>query len=252
MRSGIFALILAVGAPSVSWSAEQAAAATAGRPDLSGTYWATEYHPRIQLVGGGEVPLNDAGRAEYGKNRAGLKDRSIDDPVRTYCLPDGIPRLLSTPYPFQVYQLPAGQVTFVHELNNQVRVVPLDKPLPPHEKTVVTPAYEGYSSGHYEGDTLVIRSNGFNDQTFLDSSGLPHSDELVTTERVRRVGNQLEDLVTIHDPTYYTRDWQARFVYQRRAGLRLEEYTCGQPHRDISGVRGIAEVRAARASGSFP
>ncbi len=250
VRSGTLALQLALVLPALSWGAQ--AAAPAGVPDLSGTYWASEYHARIQPVGGGEPPLNEAGKAEYERIRAGLKDKSIDDVVRTYCLPDGIPRLLSTPYPFQLYQLPAGQVTFVHELNNQVRVVALDKPLPGREKTLVAPAYEGYSSGRYEGDTLVIRSNGFNDQTFLDSSGLPHSDELVTTERIRRVGNQLEAVVTIHDPTYYTRDWQARFVYARRAGLRLQEYTCGQPHRDISGIKGISEVRAARAKGLFP
>ena len=107
-------------------------------------------------------------------------------------------------------------------------------------------------SAQAEGDTLVIRATGFNDQTFLDSSGLPHSDQLLTTERIRRLGNQLEVVVTIHDPGYYTRDFQARFVYERRNGLRLQEYACGDPHRDISGVKGIREVRAARAQGRFP
>ncbi len=257
MRAGELALglVLAVNA---AWSAEpaatngRAAVAPIGVTDLSGTYWATEYHPKIQPVGGGEPPLNEAGKSEYEKNRAGLKDGSIDDPVRTYCLPDGIPRLLSTPYPFQLYQLPPGQVTFVHELNNQVRVVPLNKPLPTAEEILTAPTYEGYSSGRYEGDTLVIQSNGFNDQTFLDASGLPHSDQLTTTERVRRNGNQLEITITIHDPVFYSKDWQARFVYARQTGLRLQEYVCGEQHRDISQVKGIPEVRAQRAQGLFP
>ncbi len=221
-------------------------------PDLSGTYWATTYSPRIQVMGGGDPPLNDAGRAAYEKNRAGLRDGSISDPARKVCLPDGVPRVLETPYPFEVFQLPPGQVTFVHELNHQVRAIPLNVPLPSYEDSILLPTYGGHSSGHYEGDTLVIQSNGFNDQTFLDSSGLPHSDRLVTTERVRKAGTQLEDIVTIHDPAYYTRDWQARFVYARRDDVRLMDYACGDRHRDLSSVKGVAEVRAARAAGRFP
>jgi hypothetical protein len=143
-------------------------------------------------------------------------------------------------------------VTFVHELNHQVRAVPLNVPLPPLDQANLFAAYGGHMSGHYEGDTLVIQSNGFNDQTFLDSSGLPHSDQLVTTERVRKVGNQLEDVVTIHDPAFYTKDWQARFVYARRDDVRLMDYACGDKHRDLSSVKGVAEVRAARAAGRFP
>lgn len=258
MRAVGLSIALALGVSAYAMSAEQVAAGakTPAVPvvttDLSGTYWATEYHPKLQPIGGGEPPLNDAGKAAYEMNRAGLRDKSLDDPTRTYCLPDAIPRLLSTPYPFQVYQLPPGQVTFVHELNNQVRVVPLNKPLPTDEEILVTPVYEGYQTGTYEGDALVIRGKGFNDQTFLDSSGLPHSDKLQTTERVRRIGNQLEDILTIHDPEYYSKDWQVRFVYERRPGLRLQEYVCGEPHRDISNVKGIREIREQRAKGLFP
>lgn len=239
--------VLAVGAATSAW------AASAARPDLAGTYWAEEYHPRIQVVGGGEPPLNPEGKAAYDDNRAGLKDKSLDDPTRTYCLPDGIPRLLSTPYPFQLYQLPPGQVTFVHELNNQVRAIPLNKPLPSDEDAQDRPTYEGLSTAHYEGDTLVIEAKGFNDQSFLDSSGLPHSEVLTTIERVRKVGDQLEIVLTIHDPKYYTRDWQARFLYrQQPKGFRLQEYVCGEPHRDINKVKGIPEIRALRARGQFP
>jgi hypothetical protein len=61
-----------------------------------------------------------------------------------------------------------------------------------------------------------------------------------TFERIRRTSpTELEDVVTIHDPKYYTRDWQARFVYRLRNEVRLEDYVCGEPHRDISGVAGV-------------
>jgi hypothetical protein len=80
---------------------------------------------------------------------------------------------------------------------------------------------------------------------------LPHSDEMVTTERIRKIANdQLEDVVTIHDPKMYTRDWQARFVYNQRNDIRIEDYSCNDAtHRDLSQVKGVAEARAARAQG---
>ncbi len=215
------------------------AMAAAPVPDLSGTYWATEYHAKIQVLGGGEPPLNEAGKAAYAANQAGLKDGSLPDPARKVCLPDGVPRVLATPYPFELFQLPPGQVTFVHELNHQIRPIELDGKLPSYEDSLLAPTYGGRSVGHYEGDTLVIESNSFNDQTFLDATGLPHSDMLTTTERVRKIGNTLEDVVTIHDPVYYTRDWQARFIYQQRDDIRLMDYACGDKHRDLSLVKGV-------------
>jgi len=251
MRVPVLALVVITSAALARMPASAQGSGSAV-PDLAGTYWATVYYPTVPVVGGGAPPLNDAGKSAYEKNRLGLRDGSLQDPTRKYCLPDGIPRLLATPYPFQLYQLPPGQVTFVHELNNQVRVVGLNAPLPGYDKASADPTYAGYGTARYEGDTLVVQAIGFNDQTFLDSSGLPHSDQLATTERIRRIGNQLEDVVTIHDPAYYTRDWQARFAYERRTGLRLQEYACGDKHRDISRVKGISGVRAARAQKRFP
>src|ERR1700733_6705721 len=80
--------------------------AYAQTPDISGTYWATEYHAKIQIVGGGELPFTAAGREAYEKNMAGLKDGSVIDTARRYCVPDGVPRSLATPYPFQIFQAP--------------------------------------------------------------------------------------------------------------------------------------------------
>jgi hypothetical protein len=244
-RAGAFSGTVLIAAVAYGTAAHAAAAP----PDLSGTYWATEYHAKIQVAGGGEPPLNAAGKTAYQMNQAGLKDGSIPDPARSVCLPDGVPRVLATPYPFELFQAPVGQVTFVHELNHQIRPIPLNGKLPSYEDSVLYPTYGGRSIAHYEGDTLVIESNSFNDQTFLDATGLPHSDKLVTTERVRKIGNQLEDVVTIHDPELYTRDWQARFVYAQRDDIRLQDYSCGDKHRDISSVKGVNEARAARAQG---
>src|SRR5262249_14057369 len=87
--------------------------ATVAAPDISGTYWATSYSPTIQVLGGGDPPLNAAGKAAHAKIQAGLKDGSIVDKARRVCVPDGVPRVLATPYPFEIFQVPAGQVTFL-------------------------------------------------------------------------------------------------------------------------------------------
>jgi hypothetical protein len=212
----------------------------ADAPDISGTYWATEYHAKIQIVGGGELPLTAAGKAAYEKNMAGLKDGSISDDARKYCVPDGLPRVLATPYPFEIIQAPPGQITIIYELNHQVRAIAMDKPLPSDQELIPYPYYNGHSVGKFEGDTLVVQSAGFNEKTFVDATGAPHTDGLHTVERIRRTSpTELEDVITIHDPETYTRDWQARFTYKLRNEIRLEDYVCGEPHRDISMVAGV-------------
>ena len=209
-------------------------------PDISGTYWATQYNAKVQLVGGGDLPLTAKGKAAYEKNMASLKDGSLSDDARKFCTPDGPVRNLATPYPFEIFQAPPGQVTMLHELNHQIRVITLDKPLPKYEELVAFPYYNGHAFGRYESDTLVVQTAGFNEKTFLDATGAPHTDELVTTERIRKISpTQLEIVVNVHDPDYYTRDWQARFVYTLRNDVRIEDYVCGEPHRDISSVAGV-------------
>jgi hypothetical protein len=224
----------------LAMAAYSAAHAAAGAvPEISGTYWAASYSPTIQVLGGGDPPLNAAGRAAYEMIQTGLKDGSIVDKARRVCVPDGLPRVLATPYPFEIFLVPADRVTFVYEMNHQVRTIVMDKPLPTLESLITDPKYNGHSVGHWEGDTLVVESIGFNDRTFLDATGLPHSDEMSTVERIRKVGNQLEDVITIRDPAMYARDWQARFVYDERNDARLEDYACNDTHRDLSPVKGV-------------
>src|SRR5215469_6026223 len=168
--------------------------AAGAEPDISGIWWATAYSQKLLPMGGGDPPLNAAGKTMYQQNMAGLRSGSIVDKARKVCIPDGVPRVMETPYPFEIFQVPVGQITMIHELNHQLRVIPLNKPMKSYDELAAFENYNGYSSGHYEGDTLIIQSNGFIDETFLDSTGLPHSDEMVVTERVRKVGgNQLED-----------------------------------------------------------
>ena len=221
-----------------------AAAPSSSATDIAGVWWATTYNAKIQLVGGGDLPYTPAGKAAYDKNIAALKAGTLVDTARRFCTPDGIPRLLGSPYPFEIIQT-QGQTTIIHELNHAIRVVAMDRPVPKAEEIVAYPHYDGHSVGHWEGDTLVIETVGFNDKTFIDATGAPHSDEITTVERIRKIngGRQLEDVVTVKDPQMFTREWSARFVYDLRNDVRLEDYVCGEKHRDISGVRGVTPPR---------
>src|SRR5258707_1284358 len=143
----------------------------ADAPDLSGIYWATQYNAKIQLVGGGELPLTAAGKTAYEKNIAGLKDGSLTDNARKFCVPDGLPRALANPYPFEIIQAPPGQVTIIYELSHQVRMIAMDKSLPSDEDLLVLPFCNGHSVGHFDGATLVGESAGFTENTFVDATG---------------------------------------------------------------------------------
>ena len=209
-------------------------------PDLSGVYWGTQYNAKIQPVGGGDLPLTAKGKAAYAMNMAGLKDGSLPDRSRKYCTPDGLPRSLATPYPFEIIQAPPGQILMVYEMNHMIRRIAMGGKLPSNEELIPDAYFNGHSVGHFEGDTLVIQTRGFKDETFLDATGSPHTDKLETMERIRKISpTQLEDVITVHDPEYYAKDWQARFVYTQRNDVRIEDYVCGLPHRDISSVAGV-------------
>jgi len=233
------ALILFLAAASDGASA--APASNAGAQDVSGIWWTNTYHSEIRPEGGGPLPFTPVGAGAFRKNMAGLNAGSIEDAARKFCVPDGVPRILATPYPFQIFQSP-GFVTIVYEQNHVFRSIPLDRPVPTDEALVAYPYFSGSSYGHWEGDTLVVVTKGFNEKTFIDASGVPHSDQLHVTERFRKIngGKVLEDVATVEDPAMFTRPWSARFLYDLHPEVRIDTaFTCGDKHRDISRVRGV-------------
>jgi hypothetical protein len=211
--------------------------------NISGVWWTQSYSSKIQIVGGGDLPYNEKGKSQYAGNVAALKDGMLKDEARRLCVPDGLPRILGNPYPFQLIQTP-GRVTFVYELNHVIRPIPLDKPQQSAEELEVAPHYSGHSVAHWSGDTLVIETAGFNEKTFLDATGAPHSDAMTTVEQVRKADDKtLEDVITVTDAAMFTKPWSARFVYDLHPEVRLEDYVCGEKHRDISMVKGVVVPR---------
>jgi len=237
----LFAAAVVVTTPFAAASPAKAAPA-AQWPDVSGIYWTNTYSPKIQPVGGGDPPYKPEAMEAYRKNMEAVKTFSLNDKARKVCTPDGVPRILESPYPFEIVESPnRSEVHILYELNHVIRPVTMTKPLPSEEELETFPFYSGHSAGHWEGDTLVIESAGFNEMTFLDNSGAPHTDQLRTVERIRKIngGKELEDVVTIHGPGVFTKDWSSRFVYQSRADIRMMDYACGEKHRDLSSVKGV-------------
>lgn len=244
--AGIFACTIMAGvlagcsdntSTNTSTTTETASSAPVENPqDIHGVWWITEATDVLKPSDGSAIPFTAEGQKAYDANKAGLKDGSLTDEARLRCVPDGLPRILGAPYPMQIVQTP-GQTTIVHEVNHVFRITFMDGQHPSDEDAL--PFFMGHSVGKWEGDTLVIDTVHFNDKTFLDGTGLPHSDKLHVVERIRKIngGKQLEDVVTIEDPVMYAKPWTVRFVFDHRPDVRMEEYVCGEPNRDVSGVK---------------
>ena len=109
--------------------------------------------------------------------------KETDDPVLKQCLPPGTPRIYLQPFPFQIVQTPK-EILMLFEYDHTIRQIFMDGRAHPED---VTPTYMGHSIGKWDGDALVVDTVGFNDKTWLDRDGHPHSDQLHVTERFHRV-----------------------------------------------------------------
>src|SRR5437762_3470543 len=97
------------------------------------------------------------------------------------------------------------------------------------------PSWMGYSVGHWERDTLVVESFGFNDRTWLDHDGHPHTEALRTTERYRRPDfGHLEIEVTLSDPAAYARPWTVAVRAELVADTEMIEFVCNENERSLA------------------
>jgi hypothetical protein len=112
-------------------------------------------------------------------------------------------------------------------------------------ETSPNPSWMGYSVGHWESDTLVVESFGFNDRTWLDDSGHPHTEALRMTERYRRrnVGN-LDLEVTLQDPATYAHPWTVAVRSELAPDTEIIEYVCNEEHSDLGHWVGKASDEA--------
>ncbi len=156
-----------------------------------------------------------------------------DDPMAS-CLPPGGPRQFQTPNGFQIVEQPDRKRIFIMSGggNRNWRLIDMDgRALP--EGDDVSPTYYGHSVGHWEGDTLVIDANSFNERFWFTNGGLPHTESLKLREKFSRPDmNTLKYEVTVTDPGAYTRPWTGSWTLQWIAGQEIEEYFCDDYNRD--------------------
>jgi hypothetical protein len=197
--------------------------AFADPPDLSGVWFISAHVTAAKTVDGHAPPLTPAAKAVYETHRAAAAKGDYSFDGVTHCLPPGLPRLMLMSEPFEILQKPKV-IYFVHQLNRLPRRAYLDEALP----TDVDPHYLGYSVAKWDGNALVIDSNGFDDSTLLDNSGLPHSDALHLTERyeLSADGKHLHLRYTIDDPKTFTQSWSGQADYVKRPGVELTEEVC--------------------------
>ena len=183
--------------------------------DLNGVYG-------FAGVRGAEPPPLKPGAEKYRIVR-GPDDVRGNTTLGTDCKPLGVPQSFVTPYPFQVVQTPK-LILMVFEYPNAIRFIPTDGRAHPVDPD---PTWMGDSVAHWEGDTLVVDTIGFNDKT--EVSGFMHTESLHVVERFRRIENgSLQYDVTVEDPNVFTRPWvlPTRTLPFRPELERVDEFVC--------------------------
>ena len=213
-----------------------------GKPDFSGLWHASNPN-RCPGAGGsqfiecgteiggsalgGNLGRNLQGGLPYQPHAAKLAqarraDDSRDDP-HVRCLPDNPPRAWTLPHLTKIMQTPK-QLALLYEVNAMYRQIFTDgRPFP--EDPV--PTWNGYSVGAWEGDTLVVRTQGFRDDLWIDTGGSPMSDVAKMTERIRRPNFGTLDIeLTIDDPKNYTKPFTVNLSQHFEMDTELADEFC--------------------------
>lgn len=203
-----------------------------GKPDLSGLWQrmrnnmprrpGLEMGPNLEdFMRPGETipPLLPAAEALYKQRLANF----MADRPSSRCLPHGIPDQMLIGVPLKIVQN-AGVTFILYEEFARFRQIFTDgRPLP----DVTQPAWLGYSVGHWDSDWFVVDTRGFNDKSWLDDSGRPHTEALHTIEKFRRPEfGHLDVEITIDDPQAYTKPWSFPLRFEFLADTEIIEDVC--------------------------
>ena len=154
------------------------------------------------------------------------------------CLPDGMPGMLSGPFPIEVLQS-KGQVTMIQEAYTQVRRILLDRP----QKAIddVEPGFYGHSVARWDGGILTVDTVAVREDVRYQN--VPHSKDMHIKERISLGANGLlRDEITIEDPAVLEKPWTFTFGYRRMADYQLLEYIC-EDNREYADANGVQQIR---------
>jgi hypothetical protein len=211
------------GKPNVAAPAPRAAD---GRPDLSGL-WQLGIEIGYAANITADLAASDIQPWAKALSKKRLEDFGKDDPEITGCLPGG-PRHITRGGLSKLIQTPGLVVILFEDLS--YRQIFLDGRQLPHDPN---PNWMGYSVGHWDGDSLVVETAGFNDRTWLDFAGHPHSEALRITERfTRRDFGHMDLQVTLDDPAVYAKPVTLSAGGNLAADTELLEYVCAENEKD--------------------
>jgi len=192
-----------------------------GKIDLTGVWQRINEGGAVRFAGSASSPahLTPWASAIRDQRQATL---SRDIPT-SKCLPSGIPPDMLRQIPFKIIQTPMVTAILIEEFNNWRQIFTDGRPLP----TSPEPAWFGYSVGRWERDALVVETSGFNDKTWIDGGGTPHSDALRLTERFRRLDfGHLEIEYTFEDPKAFVQPFSATIKFGLLADTELLDHQC--------------------------
>jgi hypothetical protein len=174
-----------------------------------------------------------ARRAAEAEGRPFARDRDV-------CIPDGMPKMMTTDAPLEILQT-AGQVTVITEFLSQTRRIRLNEPHLPADRREA--GFFGESVGRWQGDVLLVDTIGFKDRTRLFDEA-PHSPGLHIVERFRLIRpDLLEDEMTLTDPEVLKTPWVVRRLFKRRPDLRIGESVCPENNLNYRDADGRLAVR---------
>lgn len=164
---------------------------------------------------------------------------STTDPTAE-CLPPGFPRFLSMVLPGEILQA-EHQLNWYAEWNEATIRIYLDGRAPPAD---LFPTYNGFTTGRWEGNTIVTRTIGLRGDTLVDTTGVPHSDELTVTMRMTKLTPDFFEVdVTLDDPVVFYQPWHTVKRFARApANFYVQEYACQEGNRYRAGEEGNIEV----------
>ena len=190
--------------------------------------WVTNFAARMPgYKEGDQPPMLPWTAAMWEYNKA----NNVKYDPEGFCLPPGGPRSMGTPYPAEIIQN-RDRIFVIFEGGGHVwREIHMDGRAHP-EGDELNPTYFGHSVGHWEGDTLVIDTVGYNEKTWLDFGGYMHSDQLHTVERISRPFKEvLHYEATIDDPGAYSRPWNVSWDINWSEGQELADYICQENNK---------------------
>jgi hypothetical protein len=182
--------------------------------------------PGLGVVEGGPIPYQPGAMAQKKENFE--KRLTLDPEIKCY-LP-GVPRATYMPYPFQIIQTQKF-IMMIHTYARAVRTIYMDE-----HKEAPADSWMGWSNGHWEGETLVVDTTGFNDQTWFDRAGNFHSDALHVVERFTATSrDHLLYEATIEDPKVFTRPWKMSMPLYRRVdkSAQIMDFRCVEFVEDL-------------------